>query len=119
MLLMPMNEAQKRAFNFSSYNPSLILDSCLIFKGKDVYYIKYSHDFTPSSPIPLIPPIPPIPPSFLQNFSLFPKLYVNLPLPRKIGKQMIDPATVKRILETAQIVDVVSDFVTLHKAGAN
>lgn len=32
---------------------------------------------------------------------------------------MIDPATVLRIKEAAQIVDVVSDFVTLHKAGAN
>ena len=32
---------------------------------------------------------------------------------------MIDRATVDRILEAAQIVDVVSDFVTLRKAGVN
>ncbi len=32
---------------------------------------------------------------------------------------MIDRATVDRILDAAQIVDVVSDFVTLHRAGAN
>lgn len=32
---------------------------------------------------------------------------------------MIDKATVDRILDAAQIVDVVSDFVTLRRAGAN
>ena len=32
---------------------------------------------------------------------------------------MIDRATVERILDAAQIVDVVSDFVTLRKAGVN
>ncbi len=32
---------------------------------------------------------------------------------------MIDRATVDRILDAAQIVDVVSDFVTLRKSGAN
>ena len=32
---------------------------------------------------------------------------------------MIDPKTVSRILDTAQIVDVVSDFVTLRRRGAN
>lgn len=32
---------------------------------------------------------------------------------------MIDRATVDRIMEAAQIVDVVSDFVTLRKAGVN
>lgn len=32
---------------------------------------------------------------------------------------MIDRATVERILEAAQIVDVVSDFVTLRRAGVN
>lgn len=32
---------------------------------------------------------------------------------------MIDQATVDRILDAAQIVDVVSDFVTLRRAGAN
>ena len=32
---------------------------------------------------------------------------------------MIDPATVSRILDTADIVDVVSDFVSLKKRGAN
>lgn len=32
---------------------------------------------------------------------------------------MIDRATVDRILDAAQIVDVVSDFVTLKKAGVN
>ena len=32
---------------------------------------------------------------------------------------MIDKATVERILEAAQIVDVVSDFVTLRRAGVN
>lgn len=32
---------------------------------------------------------------------------------------MIDRATVDRIMDAAQIVDVVSDFVTLRKAGAN
>ncbi len=32
---------------------------------------------------------------------------------------MIDKATVDRIMEAAQIVDVVSDFVTLRKAGVN
>jgi DNA primase len=32
---------------------------------------------------------------------------------------MIDRETVNRIMDAAQIVDVVSDFVTLHKAGAN
>lgn len=32
---------------------------------------------------------------------------------------MIDKATVDRILDAAQIVDVVSDFVTLKRAGAN
>ena len=32
---------------------------------------------------------------------------------------MIDRYTVQRILDTAQIVDVVSDFVSLRRAGAN
>ncbi|MBF1606135.1 MAG: hypothetical protein HXO20_06670, partial [Prevotella shahii] len=32
---------------------------------------------------------------------------------------MIDRATVERIQEAANIVDVVSEFVTLRKAGAN
>ena len=32
---------------------------------------------------------------------------------------MIDQATVDRILDAAQIVDVVSDFVTLRKRGVN
>ncbi len=32
---------------------------------------------------------------------------------------MIDRATIERIIDAAQIVDVVSDFVTLKKAGAN
>ena len=32
---------------------------------------------------------------------------------------MIDRATVDRIMDAAQIVDVVSDFVTLRKAGVN
>lgn len=32
---------------------------------------------------------------------------------------MIDQATIDRILDTAQIVDVVSDFVTLRKRGVN
>ena len=32
---------------------------------------------------------------------------------------MIDPKTVSKILDTAQIVDVVSDFVTLRRRGAN
>ena len=32
---------------------------------------------------------------------------------------MIDRATVDRIIDAAQIVDVVSDFVTLRKAGVN
>ena len=32
---------------------------------------------------------------------------------------MIDQQTVDRIIETAQIVDVVSDFVSLRKRGAN
>ena len=32
---------------------------------------------------------------------------------------MIDPATKDRILEAAQIVDVVSEFVTLRKRGVN
>ena len=32
---------------------------------------------------------------------------------------MIDRATVDRIIEAAQIVDVVSDYVTLRKRGAN
>ncbi len=32
---------------------------------------------------------------------------------------MIDPATVDRIFDAAQIVDVVSDYVTLHRRGAN
>ena len=32
---------------------------------------------------------------------------------------MIDQATIDRILDTAQIVDVVSEFVTLHKRGMN
>ena len=31
---------------------------------------------------------------------------------------MIDPATKDRILEAAQIVDVVSEFVTLRKRGS-
>ena len=34
-------------------------------------------------------------------------------------KQMIDNATKDRILDAAQIMDVVSDFVTLHRSGAN
>ena len=32
---------------------------------------------------------------------------------------MIDRFTVQRIIDTAQIVDVVSDFVSLRRAGAN
>ena len=32
---------------------------------------------------------------------------------------MIDRATVERIMDAAQIVDVVSDFVTLRRAGVN
>lgn len=32
---------------------------------------------------------------------------------------MIDRATVERIMEAANIVDVVSEFVTLRKSGAN
>lgn len=32
---------------------------------------------------------------------------------------MIDQATIDRILDAAQIVDVVSDFVTLRKRGVN
>ena len=32
---------------------------------------------------------------------------------------MIDQRTVERILDTADIVDVVSDFVALKKRGAN
>ena len=32
---------------------------------------------------------------------------------------MIDRATVERIMDAAQIVDVVSDFVTLRRSGAN
>ena len=32
---------------------------------------------------------------------------------------MIDRITVDKILDAAQIVDVVSDFVTLRKAGVN
>ena len=32
---------------------------------------------------------------------------------------MIDQQTVDRIIETAQIVDVVSDFVSLRRRGAN
>ena len=32
---------------------------------------------------------------------------------------MIDQATIDRILDAAQIVDVVSEFVTLKKAGVN
>ena len=32
---------------------------------------------------------------------------------------MIDRLTVDRILDTANIVDVVSDFVTLKRSGAN
>lgn len=32
---------------------------------------------------------------------------------------MIDQATVDRIFDAAQIVDVVSDYVTLHRRGAN
>ena len=32
---------------------------------------------------------------------------------------MIDQQTVDRIIDTAQIVDVVSDFVSLKKRGAN
>lgn len=34
-------------------------------------------------------------------------------------EQMIDQATIDRILDAAQIVDVVSDFVTLRKRGVN
>ena len=32
---------------------------------------------------------------------------------------MIDRATVEKIMEAANIVDVVSEFVTLRKSGAN
>ncbi len=32
---------------------------------------------------------------------------------------MIDQATIDRILDAAQIMDVVSDFVTLRKRGVN
>ena len=32
---------------------------------------------------------------------------------------MIDKATIDRILDAAQIMDVVSDFVTLRKRGVN
>mgnify|MGYP003167114961 CR=1 FL=1 len=32
---------------------------------------------------------------------------------------MIDQATIDRILDAAQIVDVVSEFVTLRKRGVN
>jgi DNA primase len=32
---------------------------------------------------------------------------------------MIDPTTVSRIIETAEILDVVQDFVTLKKRGVN
>ncbi len=35
------------------------------------------------------------------------------------SKTMIDRATVDKIIEAANIVEVVSDFVTLHRAGAN
>jgi len=34
-------------------------------------------------------------------------------------KTMIDQATIDRILDAAQIVEVVSDFVTLRKRGVN
>ena len=37
----------------------------------------------------------------------------------RIFVQMIDQATIQRILDAAQIVEVVSDFVTLRKRGAN
>ena len=36
-----------------------------------------------------------------------------------ITSRMIDQATVDRIIDAAQIVDVVSDFVTLRKRGVN
>lgn len=37
----------------------------------------------------------------------------------QIEKKMIDQATIDRIMDAAQIVDVVSDFVTLRKRGVN
>lgn len=35
------------------------------------------------------------------------------------GERMIDQVTIDRILDAAQIMDVVSDFVTLRKRGVN
>ena len=38
---------------------------------------------------------------------------------RKHNKKMIDEQTVQRIIESAQIVDVVQDFMTLRRRGSN
>ena len=47
------------------------------------------------------------PTSFFRNFA------------PKCEKKMIDKATIDRIFDAANIVDVVSDFVTLRKRGVN
>ena len=41
------------------------------------------------------------------------------PFVTRCNRDMIDRATIEKIQEAANIVDVVSEFVTLRKAGAN
>ena len=56
------------------------------------------------------------------NLNYLRKLQINLafrPLIRNFASRMIDRATVDKILDAAQIVDVVGEFVTLRKSGVN
>ena len=46
-------------------------------------------------------------------------MYLCIRKNRFTGERMIDQVTIDRILDAAQIMDVVSDFVTLRKRGVN
>ena len=71
---------------------------------------------------PLAEVLTPMDQSVIANVSFFFQAYFythQSPLKIPTFVTMIDHATIERILDTAEITDVVSDFVTLRKRGVN